>query len=357
METIGERIRWARKAARLSLRQLAQRIGVSYESVRKYEQGVLVPSSEKLLAIARTLDKPVDFFRMSDMSIGTIEPVFRGHSCRTKRDEETILAQIRDWLERYLTIEGVIEERFHFRYPEGFPRTVRTYDEVEAAAEDLRQVWGLGIAPIANLTATVEAYGIRVGEVPACEGFDACAFYIQNDENQPVIVVRHNIPGDRQRFSLAHALGHILLRPESPLDEEQAAHRFAAALLVPRTAVDRELKGFPLSLARLHTLKCIYGMSMQAWLRRAYELGYLDSQAYKTWKKLFRANDWYKKEPGWEAPPERPPRLKRLVLEAYERELITSSRASQLLGVSLQEFIAYFVEQQGDSPLSEVCLG
>lgn len=357
METIGERIRRARKAARLSLRQLAGRVGVSYESVRKYEQGVLVPSSDKLLAIARTLDKPVDFFRMSDVSIGTIEPVFRGHLCHTKRDKEAIFAQIRDWLERYFTIEQIVGESLRFRYPKGFPRTVRTYDEVEAAAEDLRQAWGLGIAPIANLTATVEAYGIRIGEVFACEGFDACAFYIQNDENQPVIVVSRNIPGDRQRFSLAHELGHILLRPESPLDEEQASNRFAAALLVHQAAVEQELKGFPLSLARLHMLKRIYGMSMQAWLQRAHELGYLNSQAYKTWKKLFRANDWYKKEPGWEAPPERPLRLKRLVLEAYERELITSSRASQLLSVPLQEFIAYFVEQQGGSPLSEVCLG
>lgn len=357
MEMLGERIQWARKAARLTLRGLAQKIGVSYETIRKYEQGVLVPPSDTLLKIARVLEKPVDYFRQPSVRVGNIQPVFRGHTRRAKHEEEAVIAHVRDWLERYLTIEQIVGETVQFRYPEGFPCSVRTPDEVEAAAEHLRTAWGLGNAPIANLTAIIEEFGIRVGEIPTCRSYDACAFFVYNDGSQPVITVSSSVPGDRQRFSLAHELGHIMLRPEGNLDEEQAAHRFAAALLVPQSAAHRELEGFSLSLSRLDMLKRLYGMSMQAWLRRAYELGYMDSQTYAKWNQRFRVMGWHKCEPGQEAPSERPLRFQRLVLEAYEREIITSSRASQLLNVSLQEFIERFVQQQGGIFLSEVCLG
>ena len=54
--------------------------------------------------------------------------------------------------------------------------------------------------------------------------------------DKPVIVVSKGWPGDRQRFTLAHELGHLLLhgRLTDGLDEERACHRFASAFLLNR---------------------------------------------------------------------------------------------------------------------------
>lgn len=343
---IGERIRWARVGARMSLRELARRVGVSYEAIRKYEQGQLKPNSEMLLRLARALDKPVDYFRAPAVRIGSIQPVFRGHARRAKRDEAALEAHIRDWLERYLTVEQIVGKVAQFEYPDGFPREVRSPEEVEQAAIDLRRAWELGLAPIANLTETLEERGIRVGEVQACEGIDACTFWAQDDTALPVIIVANDAPGDRQRFSVAHELGHIMLRSEDERSAEKIANRFAGAFLMPKPIAERALKG-GVSFALLYALKHLYGVSMQAWLRRAYELQLIDKTAYASWNQRFQKNGWRKTEPGQQIPREHPTRFQSLVFEAYERELITASRASQLLGVPLQEFLREYTQLQG----------
>lgn len=58
-----------------------------------------------------------------------------------------------------------------------------------------------------------------------------------------VIVVGMGWPGDRQRFTLAHELGHLILKDRlaPQLDKERAANRFAGAFLVPRREVLKEL--------------------------------------------------------------------------------------------------------------------
>ena len=50
---IGERLLRARKAAGLSLRALAEQVGVSQTAINKYEKGELTPSSGQLLKLAK----------------------------------------------------------------------------------------------------------------------------------------------------------------------------------------------------------------------------------------------------------------------------------------------------------------
>ena len=66
MNEIGTRIRQARQSARRTLRELARAIGVSHEAVRKYEEGLLRPSPQRLADIARALGYPPDYFETLD---------------------------------------------------------------------------------------------------------------------------------------------------------------------------------------------------------------------------------------------------------------------------------------------------
>lgn len=350
---VGERIRLARLAKHMSLRELANLVGVSYEAIRKYENNKSTPSTKVLLRLAQALECPVDFFRPAEVSIGKIQPVYRAHAKRTKRMEKAVEAQIQNWLERYLTIERILGRECYFEYPLGFPRAVKSFDEIEQAAIDLRTAWELGLAPIANLTALLEDKGIRVGVIEGCDGIDACAFFAQNETTLPVIVCARDVPGDRQRFSLAHELAHILLRVEEQSDEESFAHRFAGAFLVPAPVAKSELQPirrarsgerYELTLSGLEWLKQEYGMSMQAWIRRAYDLGIIHQETYQRINREFRIRGWHRREPGPTVQYERPLRFQYMVLEAYEREYITASRASQLLALSLQEFLDLYAQ-------------
>lgn len=59
---IGERIKEARLAVKMSQDQLGTRLGVSFQQVQKYERGTNRVSGGRITQIAAALDKPLEFF-------------------------------------------------------------------------------------------------------------------------------------------------------------------------------------------------------------------------------------------------------------------------------------------------------
>jgi len=166
------------------------------------------------------------------------------------------------------------------------------------------------------------------------------------------MVVKSDLTGDRQRLSLVHELGHLLLASDAALDEEKAAFRFAGAFLVPRPMAIYELgkRRRELDLVELHMLKHRYGVSMQAWVYRARDLGIISQATAADLRKRFRAQGRRKAEPGDPIPQEAPERLERLVLRALAENVITESRASELLDKPLAEFWKEQAERHAGFP-------
>jgi Zn-dependent peptidase ImmA (M78 family)/DNA-binding XRE family transcriptional regulator len=353
--TIGERIKQGRKMAGLNQRQLATKTGVSAQAISKYERDLDVPSSKVLIQLAQALMVRIEFF-LRPRSITEIEPKFRRRRALSAKGHDALIMRVQDWLERYLEIEEILSQRItEFEFPAGFPREVLTYLDVEKAAEDLRQAWGLGDGPFENLTDLLEDKGIKVTAIDADAKFDACTFQAKNDFVVTVIATRTNIPGDRQRFNLAHELGHLVLKPMG-LDEEKAAHRFAAAFLVPEIAARLELRGkrSALSIYELHILKHKYGLSMQAWIYRAHDLGIISEAEKETLFKFFSLRGWRKNEPGDEMKPELPRRFERMVMGAMADDIISETRAGELLGRPVKTFLSEEAALHGGW-LAEVC--
>ena len=168
-----------------------------------------------------------------------------------------------------------------------------------------------------------------------------------------VIVVKKDIPVDRQRYNLAHELGHLVLEVKEVVDEEKAAHRFAGAFLVPSSAARRELGSdrSTLSPGELHILKHKYGLSMQAWIYRAQDLDIISRSTASELFREFRVRGWNREEPGESYPPEEPARLRRNVFHALAENMISRSRAEELLGEKIESVPAWI--EQGD----EIALG
>ncbi len=350
---IGERIKRARLMTCLSQRELAQKVGVSAMAISKYERGLDIPGSRVLINLARTAGVGVDYF-VRPTKIGEFVPAYRKHTTLPRRQEEAILGRVRDWLERYVETETLVQgSPRRFECPDGFPCPIRRIEDVETAALGLRRSWDLGVDPIGNLIEVLEDKSIKVDLLPAGPGFDALAFTAREDGGLAVIAVREDLPGDRQRYNLAHELGHLLLRPGPAVGPEKSAHRFAGAFIVPEEVVRYELgdRRRLFSLYELHTLKHKYGLSMHAWIYRARDLRIISETDAARLFKEFKRKDWYRKEPGDQIPAERPTRMERLILHALEEEIISAPRAAELLGMPLSDFFQKVREEHSDLPV------
>ncbi|GBE09284.1 hypothetical protein BMS3Abin11_02415 [bacterium BMS3Abin11] len=339
---IGERIQLARKASGLSMRNLAERAGISAMAISKYEANKNTPSSGVMLSLSKALGVRTEyFFRQSEIKLKEVE--YRKHSKIPRKVLDQIEGEVIEQMERFFQLEEFLPvmpvEKFSL--PKGLKAKIDSYSDIEKISNLFRKSWGLGCNPIPDLTDALEERGIKVflSSIPHDDKFDGLAAQVNGI---PVIVVGKDWPGDRQRFTLAHELGHLALAGRLPddLDEEKAANRFASAFLVPESEAIKELgeSRSRLEPVELCILKETYGLSMRGWIYRASDLGILNkSDARKMWG-YFRRNNWVKNEPGSPYPSEQPKLFKQLVFHALAEDLISESRAADLLSMPLIDF-------------------
>ncbi len=351
MQAFGERLKQARLAAGLSQRALAEHVDLSPMAISKYENSQMAPSSDVLLRLARALGVKFEyFFRPITAELVGVE--YRKRSRFPEKKRAAIEHQAKDELERYLAAESLFgPDAFpSFEHPGVSNMVIGEVTQAEAAANELRDEWGLGNDPIDNLCEVLEDRGVKVILVEAARGLDGFKAWVQhNGRPVPVVGVRRDPEfGDRQRLSMAHELGHLLLSfaEDAPQDlREAAAFRFGAAFILPAVAVRRQFPGSPshLSVQVLYSLKHKWGFSMSAWARRLRDLGIITESTYKRFCMTFKRNradngeTWWSREPGKPVKPEIPRRFQRLVEQAVAQDIISTSKAADLLGKPLIE--------------------
>ncbi len=332
-------INQARKAAGLSLRGLSEHTSVTAMAISKYERNESTPSSGVLLDLAKAFGVRVEyFFRQIEVELKDID--YREKEKLPRTEETKVLADVREQLERWIALEAFLPTPWSTAYkvPMGLPAKINTYDDIENVALKVRKAWDLGIHPILDLTDMLESKGIKVfiTQYDGHKHFNGLSATVNHD---PVIVVGKHWPGDRQRFTLAHELGHLVVKDRlvKNMDEEKACHRFAGAFLVPRPKVLDHLgqRRTWLEPQELHSLKHEYGFSMQGWIYRAIDLGILPEQhAGKVWG-YFRKHGWMESEPGQRYPEEATRLFEQLVYHALAEDMVGESKAAELLNMSL----------------------
>lgn len=339
---MGARIKQARIAAGMSLRDLANKTNnyVSAQAIHKYELGTSAPGSDVLIRLSKALGVKVEFFfRPLRDQISLSEPVYRKKSSLPKKKADELQARVKDVLEKYLEVEGYFgENRFpKLDLPADKVRKVRSMNDVEHLSRELRRTWALGIDPIQRLIEVLEDRGVKVVTLDAEKNFDGLSCWA--NENIPVIVVRNTQESDRLRLSLAHELGHLLMDLSPSLNPEKAAHRFAGAFLVPEEAARAELGNARnrFSSFELLTLREKYGMSVQAWIYRAYDLNIISHSFLVQLVRFLKSRGLYNKELGKPLPPEEPARFKRLVVQAVDEKVISPAKGAEMLDISLNE--------------------
>jgi Zn-dependent peptidase ImmA (M78 family) len=327
---IGKRLKLARSASGLSLRGLEDCLGglVSAQAIGKYERDEMMPGSEVLIALARALNVSEDYLlRQDDVELVGVE--FRKHRVEKAKDRARVQAQILSAVERYLEVEDLLALSSAWQMPKGLPKARRSPDG-EEAAKALRAEWKLGVDPIPSLAEFLEEKAIKIISVPLPERVSGVKATVKQKDGTLIqaIVLNSEHPGERQRFTLSHELGHLVLDLRSVEEKtaEAICNRFAGAFLVPEQTLRAELGNnrTSISIAELFSLKRLYGVSAQAIAYRASDLGIINESLKQAVFIEFGKRGWRRVEPESELiPREHPARFKRLCLRALSEEVIS----------------------------------
>lgn len=166
------------------------------------------------------------------------------------------------------------------------------------AAVAVRRRFALGEGPVEDAMGLVERTGtVVVVRNLAAGGQDAVSSWA-GDADTPLVLVSTGLPVDRQRFTVLHELGHLLLHTLPDEGQEQEAHRFAAELLMPQSAAVRELAGLSVSdLRRLAGLKETWGLSIAALIQRALDVGCISQDQFRQMRIRLTRLGWHRVEP------------------------------------------------------------
>ncbi len=344
----GQRLKLARKAAGLSMRELAECATprVSVRAISDFEADRKLPVWGVSIGLSKALGVPKDYL-FGCQVVGLRDVEWRKRSSVSASDRAAAQVLIIDKLEHYLAIEDILE-----LYPLADPfaglrvDTVSDVEEAEAKAEDLRDAWNLGNDPIPSMVALMEYQGLKIIEGDLPDGIDGTTCRAIRSDAPPidVILISRSTGLERKRFNLAHELAHKLITAvENPsLNKEVAMNRFAGAFLIPRDHLEHEVGSNRqgISSVEIMQLKRIYGVSAASMLVRLGQVGILSKEAVRS-AFMSYARRWRSDEPepirGGEgvAANESPRRFESLVWRALSEQLIHVVRAAHMLGIPL----------------------
>lgn len=344
---IGNRLKLARDASGLSLRDLEAAIQglVSAQAIGKYERNEMMPGSNVMLTLSKALKvTPEYLLNTSEIELAGID--FRKEPHTATKEERAVEAIILDHVERYLELEELLPGgELQWLYPENPAYYIDNIEAAEAAADALRQEWQLGIDPIPSMSVLLEEKGVKVIALNLPIDVSGSKAFVNRPKYQdvPVIVVNEKHNGERQRFTLAHELAHLVLKftDMSDKDQEKAADRFAGAFLMAKEMICSLLgtNRTSISLGELVEIKKIFKVSIACIVVRCSQLGILSKGFYYKIFNHIKSLGWNgpdSKEPG-KLESEVPQRMKMLCLQAVSEGAITLSRAAELMNISSRD--------------------
>ncbi|MDR1369895.1 MAG: XRE family transcriptional regulator [Dysgonamonadaceae bacterium] len=339
----SERFKSARILNGFSLQDLANALDnkISRQALHKYEKGEVIPDSDMINHLSKVLNvQPDFFFRDTRIELGELE--FRKLTKLPVKEQNKIVESTKDVLSRYLELEDILGIETVFENPlKDFP-VISSFEDIEKAASKVRNSWHLGADPIYNTIELLEDNHIKVVSVNSEDSFDGMQTWL--NRTIPVIVINRIRlkSADRIRFTVLHELGHLLLPLGNLPDKikEKYCHQFAATMLIPKVAIQKELgiSRKKLFIQELGELKKQYGISIQALIYRCKDLHIISESHSNQLMFIIVRNGWKITEPVQYAGLEESNRFIQLLFRALAEELISVNKAAVLNNQSLIDF-------------------
>ncbi len=335
-----ERLILARESRGYNQTEVNDMLGLSVTTYSKIENGEITPSDELLGRIAQLTKYPVSFFSQ----LGSAKPqplasrrrvkVAKSVSAPIDAKVNILSFQVQD-LTSTLGIKPPLLPHWD---------VTDTFTPVEVA-KTLRALWKIPDGPIGNLTWVIEGAGIPVW------AFDFETDRIDSrpaltSDKLPIICINKRQPADRQRFSLAYQLGHLLMHTfndtRADQDTGHEANLFAAELLMPESQLAEPFSN-TITMPILGGLKRTWRVSMISLLYRADDLGYITPNQKRYLINKFNDIKVRKTEPPeFDFPAEEPLLIRKWLATLKRREKLNTEGLAARMHMNVEEFVEQF---------------
>lgn len=354
---LGERLRLAREAAKITQAQAAEAISAARTTLVAIEQGGRRPRLDEMQTLAGLYGTTVNALLRRESAKVDLRPRFR----RTQDGGSAVemaSALLTDLVKAEVELEdllGVVRSRSEPPERPILPGNVLA--QAEEDAFELRQWLGIGDAPVHDVVSILE---LQLGARVFVRRLEAkiSGLYAYDNDAGPCILLNALHPRERRAQTAAHELGHYISTRNAPdslyegspeqTREERYANAFARAFLTPARTVKsmfRDTTAGATNLTRRHVIVLAhgFGVSREALVRRLEEL---DLVPNGTW-------DWFERTGGitndqarqvlGESPAFDPRgedgersvslRLQLLAAEAWKRDLLSEGQVASLLKI------------------------
>jgi Zn-dependent peptidase ImmA (M78 family)/transcriptional regulator with XRE-family HTH domain len=333
----------ARESRGLSQSKLASMTGISQAVLSKAEHGLVPLPPERLHLVAEALGYPPELLEWPD------DPIGLGASSYYHRKQAGLGQMALRRIEAEINLFIMQLKRLETSVDIDPVHPLPTFDTPDAAGPDpeeaarkLRAAWLVPDGPVREAIRMVERAGVVVVRrdlgSPKISGMS-----IRPPDSLPVIILNAGMAVDRERFTIFHEVGHLVMHQVPSEDGEREADQFAAEFLMPAQNIGPQLNG--INLQRAMQLKQHWKTSMASIIRRAHTLGKIDASRYRSLHVQMAQRGFNRHEPVTLEPEDS--RILPAVLDAH-RSLFGYSDAelAKVVGLKIPEFRAGYGTQR-----------
>lgn len=354
---LGQRITEARKARGKTQEAVAEFLGCSRPTYIAIEKGDRLAKPDEIIKLAPFLGKKVNDLVRPTEPVLNLQPHLRAVAEKMKGADEPALqaaiADLQELAEDYRDLEQMMNAPLRLNYPPevSLDSRIDAAELAEGVASQERRRLGLGDQPVIYLRSTLEwDVGLRIfysGALPSA----IAGMYAYTAELGCCILVNRKHPPERQRVSLLHEYGHLIVDRFKPgIDyltmsgrkpaNERFAESFALSFLMPANAVRQRFHDIVTStkdfqVADLRRMSHFYFVSVEAMALRLEQLNLIPkgSWAYLKQEKFSprKSAELLDLQPLPTNNEPYPERYKYLAVHAYARAEIGDSELAHYL--------------------------
>lgn len=334
----GKNLKYYRLKNNMSMKELADLIGISPMAISHYENEERRPNMQTIKALANALHVRVtDFLANRDTDLEFCFGEFRKNNKLSAKQQEFIKEEVEEYFGRFYQVVNILGGEVLTDYPT--LHSLELSASIEENALKLREKLELSKnGPIGGLIEILENKGILVY---LCD--------IQNDHfsgmngtvnGRPYIIINKNMNPQRIRSTIVHELAHLMFDWPVDIDDkdvENMANAISGAFLFPLSDMKRELGIRRSAITNDMVGICKeYGISMYMLVMRANKSGIVND--YVARKFYINANKagWQKNEPS-RANAEKTGLFYQLVYRAVTENEITVQKGAELLHESFEK--------------------
>ncbi len=340
---VGSTLRLLRQRLGWTSKQLAEIVGRSTAYVSKAETGGAEVSGATLDSFANALDVP----RQLLCEWIPVEPPegthFRAQNVpQYVRHKAIAVANLAAYILNQLSTRTNTEQFVALKLF-AFDADLMAGGAQEAAAL-LRHHWRIH-GPAHDIVDLLEQAGVFVLAMPDdVVGIDAITVRTDGPATA-VILLRIDMPQDRQRHTLAHELAHLVLdqatMSRSMRENEERADLFAGEFLAPYHELQPTLRGVtPARLPDLEELRRTWGVSLSSLIRRAYLHADISESQYRYWYRVLNSRHLLRANRDWTTPVQ--PRATTDFLGSLHASGYSAMDVCEMTSMSLRELISLF---------------